>query len=47
MKWKVYNKIKKRNYASENEIIRKERSSSLESTEFEDFSWINLRNKKL
>ena len=44
MKWKVYNKIKKRNYASENEIIRKERSSSLESTEFEDFSWINLRN---
>ena len=37
----------KQKYASENDIDHKEGSFSLESTNYEDFSWINLTNKKL
>ena len=46
MKKKANLKTKKK-YASENEIVHKEGSSSLESTDYEDFSWINLTNKEL
>ena len=46
MKKKANLKTKKKN-ASENEIVHKEGSSSLESTDYEDFSWINLLNKEL
>ena len=37
----------KQKYASENDIDHKEGSFSLESTNYEDFSWINLTNKEL
>jgi hypothetical protein len=37
----------KQKYASENDIAHKEGSSSLETTDYEDFSWINLTNKEL
>ena len=46
MKKKVNMNAKKK-YASENEITHKEGSSSLETTDFEDFSWINLANKEI
>ena len=36
----------KQKYASENDIDHKEGSFSLESTNYEDFSWINLTNKE-
>ena len=46
MKKKSNLKIKQK-YASENDIAHKKGSFSLESTDYEDFSWINLTNKEL
>lgn len=37
----------KQKYASENDIVQKKGLSSLETTDYEDFSWINLTNKEL
>ena len=39
--------FKKKKYASENEMNPKEGTSSFESSENEDFSWINANNNKL